>query len=290
MAINDSRRQLVQHDLIKRKTEMKGLHALDFPLRFIDRDTIILHDIRIQDEYGFFQIDILLLHPKCILILEVKNWYGTVIFGENDQVIRINDQNEHEGFPSSITQAKLQRYRLTKWLEKKGYNNMPIFYLIVISFPSTIVKGCPKEVIHSNQLIFEWKKLMHNLPHSQTNQQKLKILSRKLKNSHTSFDGNVLEKYNVHVSELVKGVFCKQCDTPTMLKTKVKWICQTCKTESKTAHLEGIRDYKLLISDTASNRALRDFLGIDSIHIMKRILKTGKFECFGGGRKREYRL
>lgn len=292
---DNTKRENVYSDLIRKKTEIKGLNAIDFPLQFIKNEAIILHDIRLQDKFGHFQMDVILLNPKCIVILEVKNWYGTILFKEIDQVIRINDNGEQEGFPNPITQAKLQQYRLRKWLHKHGYTNILVQYLVVISFPHTIVqvdpnfKGSMEKVIHSNQLVFKWNNRMNTLPPNGCSQN-VKDLTQLLIHSHTPPDNNMMEKYHVHNGELVKGMFCFKCELPTMVKKYNKWVCQKCRDESFSAHLENINDYKLLLGHIASNKQLRNFLAVDCIHVMKRMIKNAGYEPIGTGRMRKYLL
>ena len=62
---------------LKRKNrEVKGEQQVDYPLRFLeDNRNIILHNVRIADANGYFQIDTLILTEKYLLILEVKNWF-----------------------------------------------------------------------------------------------------------------------------------------------------------------------------------------------------------------------
>src|SRR5690625_7340139 len=78
---------------------MRGEKEVLFPLRFIKKDSHqLLHNLRIPDQNGAFEIDTLLLTPHYILILEIKIWYGTIIFVENEQVIRVGVVVIEDGF------------------------------------------------------------------------------------------------------------------------------------------------------------------------------------------------
>src|SRR5690625_1331963 len=144
-----------------RKSGVRGEKEIEYSLRFLnDREYLILHDLRLRDQNGFFQIDTLILCEKYLLILEVKNWSGTIVFWENGQVTRMDAEQKEEGFPNPIPQAKLQQRRLQNWLNNHGLINIPIDYFVVISFPSTIIKSSspehsiPKKVVHNHQLFF----------------------------------------------------------------------------------------------------------------------------------------
>src|SRR5699024_4724976 len=226
--------------------------------------------ICIYDQNGFFQIDMLILCERYILIVEVKNWYGTIVFGENSQVTRIDSENKEEGFPNPIPQAKLQQYRLRRWLTSQGISNIPIDFLVVISFPSTIIKSAPpknfipEKVIHNSQLFFKVNALEETYPLPKLKMNQLHNLSKWLLHAHTPEKKNILTEFKISRDELIKGVICPDCQAAPMLKKSRKWICPTCKCTSPEAHLRALHDFQLLISDQITNRDARDFLQIDS--------------------------
>lgn len=295
LAANHPKKEIVHRDLKRKVTEINGVKAVDFPLQFIEDETLILHDVRIPDHNGFFQMDVLLLNWNCIIILEIKNWYGTILFEENGQVIRISDDKEEEGFPNPVLQAKLQRHRLRKWLNKKGYFKIPILFLVVISFPSTILKtsptvSIPDEVIHANQLIFKWKNIINDENLFEIPRENLQAISADLLRSHTQSKSDLLGKYDIDASELMKGIFCESCNMPTMRKNRMNWFCSRCNFISKDAHVHAILDYKLLINPIVTNKEMREFLRIECKHIMKRILQKEQFKPIDSGANRKYKI
>lgn len=156
----------VQIDYRRKRSGEKGEKEVAYSLGFLDENQyIILRNLRLSDQNGFFQIDKLVLTTNYLLILEVKNWYGTIFFHESGQVTRVGDNEVEEGFPNPIPQAKLQRHRLIKWLNQHTTLNIPLDYFVVISFPSTIIKSkpsnypIPKEVIHNNHLFYKIQEL-----------------------------------------------------------------------------------------------------------------------------------
>ena len=67
-------------------------------------------------------------------------------------------------------------------------------------------------------------------------------------------------------------------------------FCPKCKFTSTNSFLNAIQDYSLLISNEAKNKELRDFLQIDSPHIMKRLMQKSGFDYFGTTNGRKYIL
>lgn len=279
------------------RSSLKGEREVAYSLKFLNEDDfLILHNLRIGDENGYFQIDFLLLHKNFMLILEVKNWYGTVFFGENNQVTRVGDDGIEEGFPNPIPQVKLQRFRLKKWLHAYGLSNIPVDYYVVISFPSTIIKAVdanhptPEKVIHNSDLFFRIQSLeeMYQVPFATMNQ--LKQLAASLIRAHTPPVKNILNKYHIAKNELIKGVVCPQCSAIPMIRRKQSWYCQKCKCFSANAHFQALNDYKLLIDNYISNQEAREFLMIDSPYVAKRILQAGKYDYTGTTKNRVYKV
>src|SRR5699024_5828549 len=248
----------------------------------------ILHDLRLRDQHGFFQIDTLILCEKYLLILEVKNWSGTIVFGENGQVTRIDAEHKEERFPNPIPHAKLQQRRLQNWLNNHGQTNIPIDYFVVISFPSTIVKSespehsIPQKIVHNHQLFFRIEALEKIYPSKGSEMGQLIKLAERLTKAHMPKSINILEKYGLTIGDLIKVVFCPECGTaPMTRKIRKWWYCVKCSNQSVNAHLPALYDYKLLISNRISNREARAFLLLGSPEVAKKILQRAGFEAVG---------
>lgn len=287
----------VNSDLTRERSGLKGEKEVDFALRFLDkRRFYVLHNLRLIDEFGAFQLDTLILSTQFMLILEVKNWYGTVIFGENGQVTRIADDGTEEGFPNPVAQAQLQQHRLIQWLQTRGLPHIPIGFLVVISFPSTIIKSyspehpIPKSVIHTNQIllkIIEFEKVYRR---EAVNITQLKKLSNLMIELHSPADFNLVDRYMIKPEDIIKGVICPRCSHTPMNKINSKWCCRKCGLLSTEAHIAAFNDYLLLIGKRTTNNQMRDFLQIDSIHVMKYLIQKANFKASGKTRGRTYEL
>ncbi|MDM5225400.1 nuclease-related domain-containing protein [Cytobacillus sp. NJ13] len=91
------------------------------------------------------------------MILEVKNWNGTIIFEpEFHQLIRIHNEKE-EAFHDPISQAEHQSRQLKKWLAANAFLDIPIEFAVIISSPSTIIKSpskqTSKKVMHAHRFL-----------------------------------------------------------------------------------------------------------------------------------------
>jgi RNase P subunit RPR2 len=297
LPLNHRMMENIQLDFKRRRSGIRGEKEIEFPLGFLDeQDYLILHNLRIADGNGYFQIDTLIITGKYILILEVKNWYGTILFGENGQVTRIGDDGIEEGFPNPIPQVKLQKYRLQKWLYKHGFSKIPLHFFVVISFPSTIIKSIssrysiPNEVIHNNNLFFNIQELDEVYMLSKLKRSAMIKLSKQLCKAHTPSSEDIMEKYNISINELVKGIICSNCLSLPMTKIHGKWLCEKCNYISVDAYIEALKDYQLLIGNYISNQEARMFLLLESPYVTKNLLQREKLKRVGNTRKRKYEL
>lgn len=292
-----SRKEKVEVARIKELTGLNGEKKVDFQLSFLDETSYqILHQLRLQDNQGYFQIDSLIVHKNFFLILEIKNWFGKILFSANGQVTRVNEQEQEEGFPNPILQAKLQQHRFQKWLHKHHHTNLPIIFFVVIANPRTIIKQASKEevipqnVIHNNQLLFEIKKLEERYSVSYLSSKQIQTITQLLKKAHVPRYEDVLKKFKIDKDELIKGISCPKCQVIGMTRIYNKWLCPFCQHESYDAHIEAINDYLLLINNKVTNRQMREFLLVDSPSVIKYLLKKESHSYYGNTKARYYKL
>ncbi|WP_430790833.1 nuclease-related domain-containing protein [Virgibacillus flavescens] len=272
---------LVLDALKKELSGLKGQNALNFYLGFLPQEEyLIIHNLRLQDANDFFEIDTLILCERYILLIESKNWYGTLHVDGEKQVIRVGDDGREEGFPNPIPQVKTQRHRLQKWLNQNCLPDIPLLYLVVISFPSTILKPLypnepiPPAIIHSNSLFFKIIELNNEHTKKIIDTEALKQLALELVNAHHPREVQVLQKFGIKKDELVNGVFCPECGAVRMQRLHSKWYCSACSHVSKNAHVAALQDYKALVGDCITNREARAFLLVESSDVVKELLKN----------------
>lgn len=297
LKVNHVKQQKVELAKIRELTGLQGERKLDFPLSFLEPNKYrVLHQIRLHDQQGYFQMDSVILHQNFMLILEVKNWFGTIVFGPNHQVKRIDDIQNEEGFPNPMKQAKLQQYRLQRWIHAHNSFKLPVIYLVVIAKPSTLIQSAsskdkiPKHVIYSNQLVFEMNRLEKQFENRYISMDELNIIAQKLKQAHTPKSNDVLKNFNIDQTELIKGVACPKCKGIPMDRIYKKWLCPFCKYKSTYAHIAALNDYLLLINDRVTNGQMREFLLIDSPYVMKYLLKRASCNYSGNTKGRYYTL
>ncbi|MFE5428411.1 nuclease-related domain-containing protein [Peribacillus simplex] len=119
----------IMNELKKREAGFKGESAIDFPLSFLEpKNYFIFHDLRLQDQSRFFQMDTLLVSKKFALIIEVKNIAGSIYFDPHfNQLIRKKEGKE-TAFPDPIIQVSRQESQLKNWFLKKIFSAAHSFF------------------------------------------------------------------------------------------------------------------------------------------------------------------
>ncbi|QGQ48182.1 nuclease-related domain-containing protein [Metabacillus sediminilitoris] len=277
---------VISGDLAKRRAGYFGERSIDYYLEFLPDKHFILHDVRLFDGAHYFQLDTVILSRKFILILEVKNYAGTLFFDSNfNQLIRIQDEKK-EAFPDPILQVERQSYQLKKWLRLAHYD-MPVESLVIISTPRTILGTTPqnekiyRKVIQSAKLPFVMMKLEQTNKKNYISEEQLLQLSKFILDSHSPLEIDILTHYQIQKSDIIKGVICSQCQAIPMERRKGKWICETCSFVSKDAHISALKDYSLLIDTTITNKKMRDFLKISSTSVANKLLFSLKLRSSG---------
>ncbi|UII55545.1 NERD domain-containing protein [Cytobacillus spongiae] len=277
---NHPKRIEIERNLTKNLAGYKGEKTIDYHLEHL-KDFMILHDVRLSINNLTFQIDTLLLSSKFLLLLEIKNIFGTLIFDhEFKQLIRKNKEDKEEGFPTPLAQANRHSILLKKWLDTHTKFNLPIEYFIVISHSSTILKTSTNsiqlfdKVFHAQHLIEKINTMQKKYRTEHLDEKSLKKLSKLIIKAHSLEDFNILSYYKMEESEVIPGVACPNCKQIGMVRLHGCWKCPSCTHLSKDAHLSTISDYFLLIDDRLTNHKFCEFSLLASPNIASRILTT----------------
>lgn len=273
-----------------------GERSLKFELSFLPKnDFHIIHELKLKDPQGMFQIDTLILSPNFFLIIEVKNIYGTIVFDNLNQVIRYTEDTE-EGFPNPIAQVKLQKLRLKNFLQNLNIPPIPIETTVVYANPRTIIKNqstskiVNETVMHKSNILSKITELkqINSTIHLTANQ--LRKISQTLIKNHQTKQQNALHEYGIKTEQLLKGVICPKCTTIPMKRIYGTWQCDYCDNLDGTAHIPALQDYYLLINKTIANRHARHFLKLKSKDVTKQLLQKLNLPITGTQRTRKYML
>lgn len=291
-------RTKIEDELARKKAGYRGEKSIEYYLNhFPDKEYLFFYNLRLpQDETYYFQMDILLLTSRYLIIFEVKNMSGTLCFDQTyHQLIRTIGSKE-EAFPDPILQVNRQQSHLQQWLASNHFSNIPIYSFVVISNPAAYIKSIPsysetviKKVIHA-ALLPEKIEAIDRLKHDDISSKELNKLTRVLLKQNTPHNKDVLSQFEIQSSKLLTGVACPKCFKLPMIRIHGCWKCSECRKFSKDAHTQALVDYALLLSNSISNNDVCSFLHLSNPSIATRILKQQKLQYTGSYRRRIYHL
>ncbi|MCQ6279911.1 nuclease-related domain-containing protein [Bacillus sp. EB600] len=293
------KRSVIEEDYHHRMTGYRGEKSIDYYLEKLPKDKYdIIHDLRLPctEEDKFFQIDTLVLSTSLILPLEVKNWAGDLHFDKHlNQVLRtFPNQTKKKRVQNPILQVHEQAHQLKNWLAHHNLGNVPVEYLFVNSNDKTIITTDPgnekifQRVCTNETLIDKIHLLTQTQKPANPKKSNLKKLGEALLAAHTPPVFTIQKLYNISPYEILTGVYCPKCLSLPMVYNKGTWYCSQCSHQSKTAHIETLNDYFLLIKPSITNAEFRQFLHISSARSTNRILKSLNLPYTGTNKGRIY--
>ncbi|MEH7123519.1 nuclease-related domain-containing protein [Bacillus sp. JJ1773] len=278
----------------RRKAGFNGEKSVYYHLKLLDNESyVIFHDLRLANGEHYFQIDFLLLTSRYALIIEAKNISGILLFDDNGQLIRIQNE-KREGFSDPVSQAQFHQRSLKKWMAKYQFPNLPIDYLVIISKPSSIIQmentdpEIRKRVRPVSKVHDVISHLNHRFQREVLDSNTRRKLTKFLLKAHSPYYPNLLKEYNLAENDIRTGVQCLKCAFLPMIALKANWKCPNCQTLSKDAHIQTIQDYFLLIGSTITNRQFRNFIQITSIQKSRRLLTSLNLPYSGYNKARVY--
>jgi hypothetical protein len=285
----------VETELNNRMAGYKGEMSLDFYLSMLEESKYyIFHGLRLLYQKYYFQIDNFLLCSGFGLILETKNMGGELRFEKKFYQMFQTKKDISERKINPVLQAKLQAIKLKRWLREHGCKEVPIYYLFVSSNPKTVIISEPGNeemnyyICNSEFLLEKINRIANNNKTEILNGKEIRKMNRLLLKNHTPEDPNILEYFNLPPKEIPSGVQCPKCNYFPMNYHYGTWCCPHCHEKSKTAHIQAVDDYFLLIKPTITNMEFRQFLHIHSIHIAQKLLAAMNLPYTGKFRDRVY--
>lgn len=287
----------LEEELSRAQAGLSGEKALDYILSYLPpKEYLILQDIRLLHTPHFFQIDILIISPRYLLILEVKNYSGQIYFDDQFHQIIQTKNGREKAFPDPISQVNVQKSHLSAWLSKNNVIDVPIEFLIVITNPYTIMRASPsykdifQKAIHKEQLLSKIAMIDKAYSVERFQQKEMKKISKLLSKHHVPHIPNLTDRFKINVSDVISGTHCPNCFSIPMTYQKGKWYCNKCNCISKNAHIPSLKDYSLLIKPSITNRELRNFLRLPSHASATYLLSRMNLRYSGQTKGRKYEL
>ncbi len=290
----------IQREHWKYSSGHKGEQSLSNIIQreMLDEEGIILYDIRLKiSEDEFFQMDVSFFTSRFILIFDSKYIGGELYFEEKfSQLIRKSNNGEIDRFDNPIIQLKNQARHLNGWLQKNKFRPLPIDTLVVITHPKASISTSPnyteaeRTVTNLQGMPFKMKKATRRFQKSLVIDREVKKMARALYKQNVPLHSDILSLYNLKNDDISQGVLCLKCSFRPMVRIYGTWFCPKCENTSKTAHIDALIDYFLLLGTSINNHQFREMVKLSSISVSNKLLKQLNLNQTGTGKGRRYNL
>ncbi|PIC79976.1 hypothetical protein CSV75_08355 [Sporosarcina sp. P18a] len=283
----------LQKDCYNSQAGFGGERDFDYQMREFKPDYpyAILHDLYLQQDQVYFQIDSLLITPSAIIVFEVKNMAGKLFITQNPtQFIKEELSGNRLVLKSPIEELERKKYFLTRWL-KDHEIELPLLDFVVLAYQNELVI----ENLATDKVVFAYEvpNRLRRLENQQTilSNDEIRQLAHQLKTHHRAFHPYPLhKKYEVSLSDIQSGVFCTSCQHSQMTWLSKTWRCLHCGHRDLKAHFPALQDWYCVFGPHITNNQLRQFLSISSRHTARRLLTTPNTNVTGSGRAAIYHI
>ncbi|RCW77414.1 NERD domain-containing protein [Saliterribacillus persicus] len=268
-----------------------GEASLDYYLRFLNSNLPLLHGLRVCDTTFNFQIDTLILFPSFILLIEVKNYAGNLIFHPASGLLTREIEGVIERFSDPTVQVNLQKLQLAQFLSERGVTALPLHSLVVFANSKALldVQGTCADVILHEKLLDRIAELEMKYKGKAREIRELVQIGKLLAASHKPKQADVMTYYGLSLEDLVLGVRCSSCRSSIMNRTHGRWICPQCACSNPHAHISALQDWKVLFGERITARQACSFLGLGKLRTARRLL-LAMCRAEGDRNSRYYRL
>ena len=278
--------QKIQQELNRQQAGDFGEEYIMNELKKIDADFQLLHNVTLPSALAM-QIDILVITPSGIIVLEVKNIKGHVYLKNYPrQLIRTTQTGEVSVFTHPEIQLEQYMQGLKHFLQRHQIT-MPIYGAVVFAFNNVqIQREGEGRILTAKDLPM----YIHTLPTYNESPSIQPIANKIMKYTKNKIPDPLCSYYKIDKASIQKGIRCEKCGKFAMTREKRTWICANCNHSCGHAHIQALRDYHMLIGSTITNQQCRQFLNIKSTDLAKRILKASSVEHSGATKGRIYEL
>lgn len=204
----------------------------------------IIHDLLLEVNHSYFQIDTLIISQGVIHLLDIKNYQGDCYL-ESDKLHSVITGREYK---NPIGQLKRSSTLFRQLLQNLKQNYLVEAYVIFIN-PEFSLYQAPMDLpiilpTQVNRLLSE----LNNTP-SKLNDGQKKLAQSLLSLHQTKNPFTVLPKY--HYDQLQKGIYCKTCKSFQVSLVNNHFVCGKCGGIEKIQDtiLRNIKEFVLLFPE-----------------------------------------
>lgn len=246
----------------------------------------LIHDLCLNVDGIFFQIDSLLITPDTITIFEVKNFAGKLtIKSEPTQFILGNTV-----ISNPITEVERKEILLNKWLQTRDIA-LPIRGMVALAFNNELQISEPLShiVLPAQEIPIFLYRL--EIKQHVISVKSIQTLANMLVDAHIPYNPfPLIQHYDFTLNDLKTGIFCPSCTQLGMIRARRSWACLQCNYDDRNAHLATLADWFMLIGPNITNQQFRIFANLQRSGTSKRLLQRAYLEQIGHTKNTSYQL
>jgi hypothetical protein len=284
----------LESKLSRKSAGYKGEKELDYHLSQFDHTRFyILHDLIIPHNNTHFQIDSLLISETFMLVIDSKNFAGTLDFHPEFNYLLQTLNGIEKVYPDPILQTRTQAAQLKSFLIKNHFSPPPIEFLVSISNSQAIIRNPGNHhdvrvrVGKTPAVAYKIQSFNDKYKNGVLSIKEIRKITKLLLKSHEPYIPDI-SSMNLPMDQVKKGVQCPECQQNGMKKIYGNLICEKCGHLSRDAHIEALRDFFIIFGPAITSRQFSDFLQISSIHQSKRLLLALDLDSSGSTKGRIY--
>ncbi|WP_186763848.1 nuclease-related domain-containing protein [Planomicrobium sp. CPCC 101079] len=273
----------IAQDHYKVRAGFGGEQYVDAILKRLRIPHVAVADLQLAER--FCQIDTVVLTPAFALILEVKNFSGTLLFNETSfHMEQETRDGTRLGFNSPATQVWNAKEELALIVDRLGVK-LPIHTAIVLPYSSTLVERAPKDIplVYGNALNHFISRLPQTgrlMPFSE-----MEAIGQLLINHHSPFLKTDYSKtYFYETKDLKKGVLCGSCGSPCRRMSQRTFICNSCQAKVVDGYERALDDWFEFATPGISGEQLQAYLGLKDKHAVGYLMRKMGFVRIEGSR------
>ena len=269
-----------------------GDHGEQYILQQLEKlshslDIKVLHNVSILKPVPM-QLDIVILMPSEVIIVESKNIRGQVqLKMKPRQMIRVLDNGERNVFNHPEVQLEEYVFHSTEFF-RRYQEQVKISGIVIFPFNNASIDY--EDGQFPILVLRELSNYLHQRITSTSPINTHKIMQLLL-HHHKPYTPFPLCSYYKIDSQFIKpGVICPNCQFKQMQREHYHWFCPRCHHQDAKAHKEALRDYSLLVSNDITNQQAQQFLCLPNRHHVKRILQNSCFSKRGNTSQTIYQI
>jgi hypothetical protein len=245
----------------------------------------ILNGLCLKHDNVFFEMDSVLITPSFVVIFEVKNIAGKLVYKTNPHRLEKNlVTGEITSMKSPVAELLRKNIFLRAWLAKRGVN-IPLNGIVAHAYTNELT---PVDVpdIHIT-FAYQVPTHLYSLPleNELLNEREIMDLAHKMVNGHNEYNPfPMINTKKISRQDILLGVFCPACGFRGMIWHRQKWICPKCRITGHNCHIDAIIDWFYLIDTKITNKDFRTFTQLSDRNVASRLVR--KSELVQRGEKR----